>query len=308
MSKILWTKDEVEYLEELYSQGLSLDKISELIGKSASAISSKANQTGISKKYIRNNNPNFKAIYQDYDWCYENYIINGFSIEEMAELCGAKKRVVEKWCREKYGLCNRTARDYIKLNEKQRELIIYSMLGDGHIDKRENQSLFIVSHAENQKDYLFWKYEILKNLCNKSPSYIKPQTKYFNGVGYMCQGAYRCATKIITELKYIKALSKKEIVEMLNEFGLSIFFLDDGSRDGCCWTICVAEFSDEDRETFCNVLKDRFNIECRVRKDTRYIGFSKSDSKLIDEIILRSIPNDLDIIKYKILDKQEKVG
>ena len=43
-----------------------------------------------------------------------------------------------------------------------------------------------------------------------------------------------------------------------------------------------------------------------MRKDDRYIGFGIEDSKKIDAIILRNIPNDLDVVQYKIVDKKGK--
>lgn len=69
------------------------------------------------------------------------------------------------------------------------------------------------------------------------------------------------------------------------------------------WELCYAAFTEEEKELYRKILKDRFGIEARFRKDNRYIGFSKADSKKISDIILRNIPNDLDIIKYKILEK-----
>lgn len=40
--------------------------------------------------------------------------------------------------------------------------------------------------------------------------------------------------------------------------------------------------------------------------DKSYIGFDKKSSQIIDEIILRNIPNDLDIIKCKILKSYQE--
>lgn len=308
MTKVLWTENEIKILDELYSKNTNIQEIAKIINKSDKAITSKANKIGLTKKYIKKNNANFKAIYQDYDWCYQNYIINGYSFETMASLCGASVRVIEKWCREKYGLCNRTAKQHIKLTNKQRELITFSLLGDGHIDKREKEPLFIVSHAENQKEYLYWKYELLKNICNKEPSYIKGGYKDFNGKSYLCQPAYRCCTKVILDLIPIRNLSKHEIIQNINEFGLSIFMLDDGYRGETTWELCVADFSEEDRIFFIDKMKTSFNLNCKLKKDTRYIGFNTDSSKCIDTIILNNIPSNLDIVKYKILNKQKKVS
>ena len=48
------------------------------------------------KKHINKHDCNFKAIYQDYDWCYQKFIIEGLNHQEMDDECGVNKRVIEK--------------------------------------------------------------------------------------------------------------------------------------------------------------------------------------------------------------------
>lgn len=302
-----WSAEEVELLKKMVGENRSASEMVNVLGKTKGAIQSKMAKLGIQtdSKYNINN----KKIYQNYDWCYKNYIVQGHTMQEMADMCGVTLRVIEKWCREKFGLSNRTAKDFIELNDEQKQLIMFSLLGDGHIVKRENTPLFIVSHAENQKDYLFWKYSILKNLCNKKPSYVEAKIKPFNEKEYLSQPAYRLGTKVINALRPIKQMTKKEIVQELNEFGLSIFMLDDGSCDRAKrWEICVADFDDETKQTFIDVLKERFEIEGKLEKDVRYIRFNKENSAKISDIILRNIPNDLDVVRHKIINNKQQGG
>lgn len=301
-----WSESDVQILIDGYKAGESVEVLSSKLNHSPASISAKAYNLKLSELYTKKNNPNFKADYQDYDWCYERYILKGMSMEEMAKEANCKLRTIQKWCSEKHKLNNRTKKGEIELNDLQKQLIMFSLLGDGHIDKREKQPLFIVSHATNQKDYLFWKYEILKNICNKPPSYIEPKLHSFgDDKQYMCKGQYRIGTCIVNALVPIREMSKSDIISQLNEFGLAIHFLDDGSRskEGT-WELCYASLTESEKELYCKVIKDKFNIEPRIRKDERYIGFGKIDSAIIDEIILRNIPNDLDVIKYKILNRR----
>lgn len=242
----------------------------------------------------------FKAIYQNYDWCYDKFITKGMSCKEIAKEYGFSLRVIKKWCHEKFNLVYKKQK---KLNEKQRQLIMFSLLGDGHIDKRETKPLFIVSHAENQKDYLYWKYDILKDCCKSEPSFIKASQVEFSGKIYNKQPAYRLCTRIIYDLYDIRQMNKIDIIKQLNEFGLSIFFLDDASRSIDGWTICYASFTNEEKEMFIRILKEKFGIESHLQKDDRYLYIPSKYSKKLDEIILRNIPNELDIIKYKIINK-----
>lgn len=181
---------------------------------------------------------------------------------------------------------------------------MFSLLGDGHIDKRENSPIFIVSHAINQKDYLFWKYDVLKNVCNMTPVLkTNLESNFGTDKVYKCQDAYRFGTKILDDLIPIRSMSKLDIISQLNEFGLSIHLLDDGSCSGGYWNLCYAAFTQEEKVLYHKILQERFEITPHLQEDDRYIGFSKADSQKINKIILRNIPNDLDIIKYKIIQE-----
>ncbi len=66
------------------------------------------------------------------------------------------------------------------LSKVQKQLILGSVLGDGYMRKKTNTHLQI-SHSIKQKEYVDWKFHILKNLVISAP-------KVFNGnagrVGY----------------------------------------------------------------------------------------------------------------------------
>lgn len=255
---------------------------------------------------LTKNDPRFKAIYQDYNWCYQKYIVEGFNHDEMAKEANCSKRVVEKWCCEKHKLTQEYRRKHKELTKTQGDLIIGSLLGDGHIDKRETQPIFIVSHAENQKDYLYWKYEIVKDLCNIPPSYSSEEMRKFdNGKEYLCQPTYRVSTRIYDCFYKYREMTKEELINQLNELSLSIFVLDDGFRSSSNWELCIANFSSENKELFINVMKDKFDLDAYVCKyDNRYMKFTANSSRKLDSIILKNIPNDLDIINYKIINNK----
>lgn len=309
-SRKMWSDDEKKQVCDLYRSNINILDIAKTMNTSDNSIRSLLKRCGMKIEVRYKNDSRFKALYQDYEWCYERYVVKRMSYEEMAIEGNTTPRTIQKWCSEKHHLNTHTLRKEIHLTDRQRELIMFSLLGDGHIDKRENHPLFMMCHAVNQKDYLFWKYEILKNLCNRPPKlYENIKATSSSGKVYECQNAYKFGTKILDDLADIRSMGRLKIISQLNEFGLAIHLLDDGSRNRGFWDLCYASFTPEEKELYHKVLKEKFGIEPHLRKDDRYIGFSKIDSKKIDEIILRNIPNDLDIIKYKILkeDKREKV-
>ena len=93
------------------------------------------------------------------------------TMEQMAEEANCSLRVIKKWCSEKHRLNLFTYSENKKLTELQRQLIMFSLLGDGHITNNNDRPMYIESHAENQKEYLFWKYNILKDICSNKKSF-----------------------------------------------------------------------------------------------------------------------------------------
>ena len=120
-----WTKEEDIKLEELYKIGLSFDEICKEMNMGIGMINSRSSYLKLGEKYMRSNNPKFKAPYQDYNWCYERYVIKGMSHQEMADECGASLRVIQKWCSEIHRLNEWTFKENKKLSELQYQIILF---------------------------------------------------------------------------------------------------------------------------------------------------------------------------------------
>lgn len=238
---------------------------------------------------------------------FEQIITQSKTPTEIANEYGYTTRVVEKWAYEKFNLSNRTYKNLATITPRQRMLILAGTLGDGHIDKREKYPIYIEVHAENQKEYLFWKYELLKNLCMSKPTYKKPCKKIFNEKEYSVQGQYRFTTRAIQQLDEIRKMDRIDKIMELDEFGISLHILDDGYRGSSGWEICLAEWSEEEIDAYMSKLKS-FGAEPRRLHDKRYVGISASTSKTIDMVILKNVPNNIDIIKNKIHMEVEKIG
>lgn len=294
----------IEYLKKELSTGISFEALRKKIGVNYSVLKNIFENENLNKNKSKNG-MDFKELYQDYDWCYEMFVNRGMNHEEMAIEANCSKRVIEKWCCEKHKINQSFRRKNKKLNKIQKDLIIGSMLGDGHIDNRENSPLFIVSHAENQKDYLFWKYEILKDFFNMKPVLSeKNLVKHFKTGYYKAKPYYRISSRVHDCFLEIRDMSVFDLIKNLNEFSFCIHMLDDGSRTNSNWQTCVAPYSEEEVLYMIKSINKKFGIKAYICKsDNRYINFTSNDSRKIDDMILRNIHNELDIVKYKILDK-----
>jgi hypothetical protein len=228
----------------------------------------------------------------------------------MAELANCTKRVIEKWGQEKHHIDIYTRMENKQLDLIQHDLVVGSLLGDGHIDKRENFPLFIVSHAENQKDYLYYKYEIMENLCEMTPTKYdgKKQYKIVDSV-CDCQDFYRFNTRTYHALKPFREMSKIDLVNQLNEYSFSIWMLDDGHCDEKgYWELCSPLNSDKERCLLISILFNKFGVTAVEQKDNRYFRFRAEDSFKITKMVLNNIPNNLDVIQNKILNKTKYIS
>ena len=104
----------------------------------------------------------------------------------------------------------------------------------------------------DEKDYLFWKYDKLKDICNNEPVYYQSKISTFLGEKeYKCQPFYRMNSKIIDDLKPIRDMSTVEKIKTLDDFSLCLYLLDDASRSESSWDLCVAMLTSDEKDLFC---------------------------------------------------------
>lgn len=297
-----WTDEEIAILRDGYDKDLPRKEIAKRLNRTKGSVVYKAQNLGIESKSKFNNK--YKAIYQDYDWLLEQVLL-GKSNKDIAEELGVTTRVIEKWVNEKYHI---VFREEYKLSDLQKQIVIWGTLGDGHIDKRETQPMYIESHAITEKDYLFWKYDKLKNIFNNPPIFYNGQDRQFEKGGkiYHCKDYYRMCSRIVYDLDTIRQMTKIEKLKTIDKLGFSLYMLDDASRGDYSWELCVAMLTEEEKQLFLKLCKERFDIDGKVRVyDNRYISFDTISSQKIDDVILSIFPKDMDIIQKKIINHRK---
>jgi len=172
------------------------------------------------------------------------------------------------------------------LTQFQKSVIIGSILGDGHIrimPGRKNAFLEI-NHSQKAKEYVDWKYSILKNICKSAPKSRK------NGEN---KTAYRFFTKQhkeITELikKFYKN-GKKTIPSdlKLNPVILAVWFMDDGSKSRKSDVyLNTQQFSYLDQKRLLHLLR-LMGLKARLNRDKKYyrVRFLKESIPELNRII-----------------------
>lgn len=114
----------------------------------------------------------------------------------------------------------------MKTTKEVRDIVLFMAMGDGHLS---SSGILSFRHCLKQKDYLDWKYNILKGRLKCSEPY------YVDNNGY---GSFEFRTRTYKFIKlYRKVIyknGKKDIFsrKMLNKLtplGLAIWYMDDGS-------------------------------------------------------------------------------
>lgn len=116
-----------------------------------------------------------------------------------------------------------------KLSKEQKSLLIALLLGDGTIS---SNYVFKLSHSEEQREFLKWKY----NLAINSGFKLNGIKEYICTCGYnkgkkvlYTQFSVNPTIKVLRRTVYIpKKTITRRLLNWLNPLGLAIWYMDDG--------------------------------------------------------------------------------
>ena len=169
------------------------------------------------------------------------------------------------------------------LLETQKSLIEGCLLGDGYMRCKTHAHLQI-THSINQKTYVDWKYQLLKDYVLTKP---KPYKGNGNRVGYRF---FTRSLPLMTEFykRYYKDKIKVIPKDLqLNSFSLAVWFMDDGSKSRNSCYLNTQQFRLSDQNYLVKVLHKQFGIKPNLDKDKIYfrLRFSVEDTKRLKKLI-----------------------
>lgn len=173
-------------------------------------------------------------------------------------------------------------------SREQLQVFLTSQLGDGCIITTNSNSTYYSTNCK-YKDYIDFKSSLLGDLFKRQESYLNK--------GYKEAIIYGMRSKSTKQLNYIKKLSLGEILNNLDDLGLSLWFYDDGSlhQKKLFYNLSTHKFSKKEHE---DILVPFFNkwgifpvIRTEVKKDGRkfyYLCIGKyNGANIISEILSR---------------------
>lgn len=184
------------------------------------------------------------------------------------------------------------------LTQLQKSLIIGCILGDGYLRRMPGRkdAFLEINHSFKAKEYVDWKYSILRDICISGPKKRKLDDT---------RVAYRFFTRQhpdITEF-YERFYKKgKKVIPpkvILDPIILAVWFMDDGSKTkkGDVYLNCQ-QFSFSSQERLLYALKS-LGIKASINKDKKYyrIRIAKESVKKFARIIKPYIVSSM---QYKI--------
>ena len=170
----------------------------------------------------------------------------------------------------------------ISLSDKQKSLIVGSLLGDEHLGLTTAGYCFRVNHGLQQRDYVNWKYEILKDFVRTPPKQCGG-TYHFRTITHPAITAYRNFFYCGKQKRIDLGLLQKEFTP----FSFAVWLMDDGAIDGRQIRINSQSFSQEDNDLLARFLRAKFGIKATVQKDRKYfrLCITQASMKLLNVLV-----------------------
>ncbi len=240
-----------------------------------------------------------------------------YTQKELAQKYGTTQQYISKVLK-KFGItCTIEKRNNaIQISDTMKQVLIGSILGDGSVIQNKGINCFYrEEHGVKQREYLEWKYEILKPLCAGTIKKYNRHDKRFDKEFVSCY-FYTKTHSYLTELReifYVEGVKRipKNLKELLAPLSLAVWFLDDGtnSKSQVKASLTVEGYPLEDIVFIQEVLRENFDLKTyivkrtpkKTGKVTNNLDFYKEDTlelfKLIEPYVIPSM-------KYKILPLQ----
>ena len=162
----------------------------------------------------------------------------------------------------------------IMLTKRQQEVVIGSLLGDGHLAKTTRGYAFRVNHGLVQEEYVWWKFNELEQLTNSSP-HTALNHCYFRTVSHsyfdeMRSIFYNGDRKIIPQ----------SIKDFITPLSLAVWFMDDGTKEGRQVRLNTQSFTRQENEVLSHVLEATLEIKSTINKDKKYFRLRICDQSM----------------------------
>lgn len=193
------------------------------------------------------------------------------------------------------------------------QVVIGSLLGDGHLEKRTRGigSRLIIEQTNKNVEYLMWLYRFFndRGYCSHLKPKLFKRIKKNNTIYYGVKfNTYTFSSfNWLHELYYpgpkgesnIKVLPILLLTNYFNPMALAIWFMDDGSQLGSGFKFATNCFNRAELEQLCLLFLNKFHLNCSLHKNKNEWTIYIKKSSAIHFINLVE-PFMLNSMKYKL--------
>lgn len=182
----------------------------------------------------------------------------------------------------------RQLRSTLALTNYQREVLVGTLLGDGSLvpNSWKRNYRLQAEQSDEQKDYLFWKYQIFQEFTLSSPQFRERTNAWrFRTISH----------PELTEYAHLFYTAGRKVVPLVisrllkSPMSLAIWYLDDGALSSRKDTFILnsQSFSREENLLLQRCLLENFDISVTLNRDRHYwrLYVSKRSAKHFDDLV-----------------------
>jgi DNA-binding CsgD family transcriptional regulator len=279
---------------DLYLGGKTDTQIGRIIGVSNSTIFFWRN-----KRRLPRNKDSKIDLYQ-----FSLLYCKNYSDKKIADIMGFSESAVNNFRLQYLKLPEVNKYGNEEISERQWGILTGTLLGDAHMRtgiKNISANVFIAQGIK-QKDYVFHKYNLLKNIACSEPIYREE----FHKKSKKIYSSYEFQVKSLPELVELYNsfyINRKKVINIsllekyFTDESLAIWFMDDGWRTKCNYHIATMCFKKEEVENLAEFLRKKYNFSIGIDKSKNLIIHAKSRDSFTQMVQPYMIP----ILQYKII-------
>lgn len=189
---------------------------------------------------------------------------------------------------------------------REQEIVIGTLLGDGHLAMLKHDARLEVNHSDKQKDFVLWKHKELSRWVTARPHRIVINDRRWAST--YIQWRFKTRTNpFFTDLHTQFYSGKKKIVPrtiftlLTTPLSLAVWYMDDGGRRNDCYGLFLntLSFTKEENARLQACLLKNFSLNSRLHwiQDGYRIYIPSKDARRFCELVHSHI---LPSMQYKL--------
>ncbi len=159
------------------------------------------------------------------------------------------------------------------LSTLQQDVLIGTLLGDGHLERDGRYVRLKIDHAWEQRAYVWWKFDIFSDLSSREPERRLVIDKRNGGLSVHCRFATRTTLEFEPYYHQFYVNRRKNVPVdigrlLRSPLALAVWYMDDGARRTDCNALRLHTnaYSLEEQHLLSETLANNFGVTASVHR------------------------------------------